>query len=257
MQSSVTLTANKGREFRRCVTPKDMTSATVPPPARPDRDDTASSSHGEPRSRFSPWLAAMTVVLVAFLGTLGLVAGSGRALGRLTEQEIKLPLLVVVSVVGLLGSISLVVIAFGIFRLVDRTQALGLPDGSVRAIIALLLIVLFVTMTVFLVARISGPTANANVVDVAKQVLTILGTLVTAVSSFYFGSRAASDGAKAVVSAAANSGATPGAPVGQPIGPQPPSPQPPQPVTPPPIPTPQVTPQQATPQPAGSEQVFS
>jgi len=141
----------------------------------------------------------MAVVLVAFLGTLGLLAGAGRILGDVHEQEVKLPLLIVVAVVGLLGSISLVVIAFAIFRLVDRTQALGLPDGSVRAIIALMLIVLFATMTVFLVAKINGAAAAANssVVDVAKQVLTILGTLVTAVSSFYFGSRSTADGMKA------------------------------------------------------------
>jgi hypothetical protein len=193
----------------------------------------------------------MTVVLVAFLGTLGLVAGSGRILGGLTEQEVKLPLLVEVSVVGLLGSISLVVIAFGIFRLVDRAQALGLPDGSVRAIIALMLVVLFVTMTVFLVIRISGPTANASVVDVAKQVLTILGTLVTAVSSFYFGSRSAADGAKAIAAATtgSSSGTTPGAPVGQPVTPQAPTPQ-----------APAVQPQQQPPQqiatPVPAQQVF-
>jgi len=133
-------------------------------------------------------------VVTSLAATIGFLAIAGWALGGMAD-EVKLPLLMVVAVVALLGSISLVVVAFGIFRLVDKTQALGLPDGSVRAIIALMLIVLFLAMTVFMIARVKGSAAADPVVDLAKQVLTILGTLVTAVSGFYFGSRSVSDAA--------------------------------------------------------------
>jgi hypothetical protein len=138
--------------------------------------------------KFSPWKAALTVVVVAFAATLVLVAGGGWLLDGLTP-ELKLPLLILLAVVALLGTISLVVIAFGIFRLTDDRQPLGLPEGSVRAIIALMLIVLFAAMTVFLIARLEMARATDPSVDATKQVLTILGTLVTAIASFYFGAQ--------------------------------------------------------------------
>lgn len=151
------------------------------------------TSHSDNDAPFSPWRAALYVTLAVFIATLLLVAGGGWVLAPL-PSEVKLPLLIVLAVVALLGSISLMVIAYGIFRLVNRDQPLGLPDGSVRAIIALMLIVLFAAMTVFLIVRLDMARADDPAVDVTKQVLTVLGTLVTAVASFYFGSKSVSEG---------------------------------------------------------------
>lgn len=71
----------------------------------------------------------------------------------------------------------------------DATTALGMPNGSVRAIIALLVIVFFA------LSAIIFSYSNVNA-ELSKQVLTTLATLAIAVSSFYFGSKATEQGSK-------------------------------------------------------------
>jgi hypothetical protein len=151
--------------------------------------------------------------------------------------EIRLPLLAIAGVTALLITLALVAGAFSLFNLSNQKEALGLPEGSVRAVIALSLIVLFAILSIYLysdmnreqikeigglseaqkaeilkavpggkiVATISnGQTGdaqqftvvyranNAASEDFAKQLLVMIGTLVTSVASFYFGTKAAS-----------------------------------------------------------------
>jgi hypothetical protein len=151
------------------------------------------------------------------------------------SKSLLLPVLAISSVCLLLAALSVVSVAFNAFGLSDPKQALGLPEGSVRAVIAISLVVLFTIMAVYLFHGVSkdsietmkdipiskkdeiiadlqktnkyiidvpdkdgttdriyvrrGPTPEA--VDIAKQLIILLGTLVTSVSSFYFGTRAA------------------------------------------------------------------
>lgn len=196
-------------------------------------------------------------------------------------NELSLPLLAISGVVALLGALAVVAISFALTNLSDRTQALGLPSGSVRAVIALSLIVLFAILSVYLFSRLYDggrlgtedcltaeelvgvqagsrplqvlitrqmPTAEVAVKcaasaraqaafaadtvapgvaraavqdgtkpgdarytiryrdtpnpageDFAKQLLVLVGTLVTSVASFYFGAKAVSE-ARDVVS---------------------------------------------------------
>jgi hypothetical protein len=72
------------------------------------------------------------------------------------QNEIRLPLLSISGVVALLGVSALVAITFSSVNLTDRTQALGLPVGSVRAVIALSLIVLFAILSVYLFSNLSN-----------------------------------------------------------------------------------------------------
>ena len=144
----------------------------------------------------------------------------------------------ITGVMALLVSLALVSLTFSLAGLSDRGEALGLPRGSVRAVISLSLIVLFaITSFAFqssfaggvqktealtegeaaalranlhgdeLVATLpSGDAQRPTVVvyrtgsrtaeDFARQVFTIVGTLMTAVASFYFGSRAAEGGSR-------------------------------------------------------------
>ncbi|MCB0182465.1 MAG: hypothetical protein KDI62_29845, partial [Anaerolineae bacterium] len=130
----------------------------------------------------------------------------------------------------------LVSLIFSVFGLSKPEFALGLPEGSVRAVIALSLIVIFVIFGVYLFSAIDGDTTLSRGLpleqtqhmlenmagrldavrcnesggettcdvllhvesspegkDLAKQIVTTMATLVTAVSSFYFGSRTSSD----------------------------------------------------------------
>jgi len=101
------------------------------------------------------------------------------------------PLMVLVGVIVLLIVVSLVTFTFSVLNLASAKDALGLPDGSVRAIIALMLLVLFSIISFFLYRSIATANPpNAQAVEIAKQLITLLGTLVTAVASFYFGSNA-------------------------------------------------------------------
>lgn len=196
-------------------------------------------------------------------------------------NELSLPLLAISGVVALLGALAVVAISFALTNLSDRTQALGLPSGSVRAVIALSLVVLFAILSVYLFSSLhnggrldteecltaeeviglqAGPrplqvllmrqmpsaetsqkcapltptqevsnigmvepgaawaaaqdgakahaarytiryrdTPNPAGEDFAKQLLVLIGTLVTSVASFYFGAKAVSE-ARDVVS---------------------------------------------------------
>lgn len=118
-------------------------------------------------------------------GTATAAAGGG-------SSSIGLPLIVIVGVIVLLIVISLVAFVFSVLGLASAKEALGLPDGSVRAIIALMLLVLFAILSLYLYNSVSTAAKDSPAIDVAKQLITLLGTLVTAVSSFYFGTNAVS-----------------------------------------------------------------
>jgi hypothetical protein len=119
-----------------------------------------------------------------------------------------------------------------IIDLSDRTQALGLPEGSVRAMIALALVALFAVLAAFafqggsderltsqtreqvatfrnqnpkLDTIIVLPEARADTFTIVvparprvldeftKTIMATVGTLMTAITAFYFGGRTASD----------------------------------------------------------------
>jgi hypothetical protein len=190
------------------------------------------------------------------------------------HPTVGLALLAIFGIMILFGAMALTASLYATLNLSNRSEALGLPAGSVRAAIALSLVVLFATLAVMLfqslarpdglVQRLDGlsdddktlllrqpgvrvvgvqraacgaadvsapgcfnlqlqPTPGSDAVDLAKQLLTLIGTLMTSVTSFYFASRAAEAGAKAhtsattaaVMGAAAAMATAPGASAGQ------------------------------------------
>jgi hypothetical protein len=184
------------------------------------------------------WLVGAVVVLV-LLGVLlwylcpPLAAGSGVGL------SFALPVLAIVGVVVLLIALGMMAVAFGFFGLTEAKNALALPEGSVRAVVALSLVVLFAILSIFLYGGLStgieiakglsedqmksivttvpnvsiqkvdntytvtrGATPNQAAQDFAKQLLVMIGTLVTAVASFYFGGQIANSAQSAGVKAA-------------------------------------------------------
>lgn len=177
-------------------------------------------------------------------------------------DSVRLPILSIGGVTVLLVVLTCVAMIFQYFDLTDRDQALALPGGSIRAVIALSLVVLFAALTVFLYQGIStgGPSnrienlseserdkfieSHQNVLDLqivqirasasssatapiagytityrnpnppeatdfAKQLLVILGTLMTSVTSFYLGARTASSAIGPVKAAAQDSAQKP------------------------------------------------
>ncbi len=195
-------------------------------------------------------LLAGLVAIVAVLA--GLAVYLNQVGAALTTS---LPVLVVASLILLLGTLSIVSMAFALYGIADRNQALGLPEGSIRAVIALSLIVLLSVLSVYFYGSMTDgrlesvrglsdgeaagfvtslPTGSllANVADgqqrhtiyfrdlpsvasndFAKQLVTLLGTLVTAIASFYFGSQSVSQAVSATktILGTATSGAPPNA----------------------------------------------
>jgi hypothetical protein len=127
--------------------------------------------------------------LVVFVLVWIMVKFTGGDAGSAT---VGLPLIVIVGVIVLLVVIALVSFVFSVLGLSSKTEALGLPDGSVRSIIALMLLVLFAIVALYLYNSVGAAAKDSPALDVAKQLITLLGTLVTAVASFYFGSNAVS-----------------------------------------------------------------
>ena len=143
-----------------------------------------------------------------------------------TNLAIQLPVLVITGVMALFATLALVGVTFSVAGLSDKTQALGLPEGSVRAAIAFSLVVIFSIVSIYFytsanalatalgqvaintangtasatpagAANVSAAVANANAAattanDFAKTILAVVGTLMTAVTSFYFATRGAS-----------------------------------------------------------------
>jgi amino acid transporter len=157
-----------------------------------------------------------------------------------TEKETNaLPLLAICGVVVLITMLTIVTMTFKSLGLENPGQAMGLPEGSIRAVLALSLVVLFAILAVFtyrgvylggpksIVQGLSHeeatkfisdhPTARQIQVtkeggtevydveyrvenstasdDFAKQLLVLLGTLMTAVTSFYLGANTATTAA--------------------------------------------------------------
>lgn len=118
-----------------------------------------------------------------------------------------------------LGIAGLLVVALG-FMLVLLTalsgvygagaessrDAFGLPDGSIRALIALAVLIAFLALSVFILADVlDGDQQDAA----AQQVLGTVGTLLAAVAAFYFGTNSVKSGASALAALAATT-TTPG-----------------------------------------------
>ena len=213
------------------------------------------------------WSAVVALVCSAILTVL-VLAALVRLLVYLNESgnngpESALSLVFVAAAVVLILVVCTLTIVLKRLRLTNRDEAMGLPRGSIRAVIALLLILLFFIAAIFLfnstsqlngdrtenrelndidaarfgaiptelIQSVSQETVDGEVLydvvlypnsngtptsdDLAKQLVTVLGTLVTAVAAFYFGANSVHD---AKVSEAQLSGGTgdqrvgPGAP---------------------------------------------
>jgi len=178
-------------------------------------------------------MAGFVLVSVIFAAFVGLV--------NAYEAKIALPMLSIAGIVLLLICLTAVTYVFSRIGLQSRTEALGLPAGSIQSVIALSLIVLFAILSVFLFTSLGGSSSVREIrnlsladrndqmtrlgssfagweqqtdpekytifvrdpgrevqTDVGKQLIVLIGTLMTSAVGFYFGSRATVSGAAAV-----------------------------------------------------------
>jgi hypothetical protein len=190
-----------------------------------------------------------------FAGLLLLLVGVGGFLiWKVFNVESEMPellmgIFVVTAIAALMTLLYILAAGFKFMGLTDRNQPLGLPDGSIRAMIALILIIAFIIFGFYLYRNVGGGVSfeleknisadslkhvNMNkykdmqtkivissdstftIMSVqkisdegsklAQQLLTTVGTLVVAISSFYFGSNTVSS---AIAKATTTDGSSP------------------------------------------------
>ena len=197
--------------------------------AGPQSNGAGAAVNGMDWGKVLPFLKPVGLwgLLVVALGLV--ILGAYSTIGGFRDQ-LGLPALALAGILLLLGALLIFSIAMNAVELSDKTQALGLPEGSVRAIIALSLVGFFAIMAASVlhgtdkrvvpnpvneteadeilrknpdamnVLRTPDPIPAGvtkfklsfevphKVDEYGKQILTLVGTLMTAVIAFYFGS---------------------------------------------------------------------
>jgi len=172
-----------------------------------------------------PGLGLLAAFILAIIGLIVYVI-----LVKTKAPEVILSPLLVLSVISLIVVLAFTAALFKYLGLDDKNQSLGLPEGSIRAVVALSLILIFMISSIFLYYQVATPitdtskNVSGNMIkvfpndsiksitrtgtdsydvevmfektkiseDIAKQIITTVGTLVVAVAGFYFGARAVS-----------------------------------------------------------------
>jgi hypothetical protein len=98
------------------------------------------------------WLIAITLILLALASAVVIPRVIFEALpsGPKESASVVLTILIIAGVLGFLGVLAVVSLAFAAVNQSDRNQALGLPQGTVRAVIALSLIFMFLIAGLYL-----------------------------------------------------------------------------------------------------------
>lgn len=216
----------------------------------PDPDEAHVTGPQQPRDLLSKVFGSSGLgvgFVLVFLPATVLMLGLGFGLFD-SMRLVGLPMLAIFGIIILFGTLALVAMLFQTLGLTNRDEPLALPPGSMRAAIALSLIVLFAIISIMLFQSMLGssyvlqglskerrdemvitapdrvvesmPAACAASVpkgstcgeadvrfdlrmqgaipptgasDLAKQLLVLVGTLMTAVTSFYFAGRGQTD----------------------------------------------------------------
>ncbi|MFK0691130.1 hypothetical protein ACFX5Q_23450 [Mesorhizobium sp. IMUNJ 23033] len=103
-------------------------------------------------SRFSKIIGFGMFVIFFALMILIYIVGEWKV-----TDSIALPALAITGLMVLLASLALVAVTFSYMGIGDKTQALALPEGSVRAVIALCLLVLFAILSIYLYGKLATP----------------------------------------------------------------------------------------------------
>jgi hypothetical protein len=155
---------------------------------------------------FSLTMLSLIAVFVTYV-LIWIVDENGK---KAVDPNLGFPLILIFGVIDFLVFLTLTSHILNYLGLSCKEEALGLPAGSVRALIALSLIVIFAIMAIFMQMQLSAAPlkdingnylmdANGQVIynqpsqdkkDFALQTLTTISTLVVAVAGFYFGTRA-------------------------------------------------------------------
>lgn len=144
------------------------------------------------------WTGFWIALLALLISVAVLVGGAVLLQVADVEPQVAMTIVFLLGLIVLVAVIGMLVIGFRSAGLTSSKQALALPEGSIRALLALILVLSFVFTSIYLVERVflnedgPGPQAAQNV---ALALISTFGTLVTAAAAFYFGANAVKSGA--------------------------------------------------------------
>lgn len=104
----------------------------------------------------SPSLGGGSLVLLAMLLGMGLFGLGIFSNTQNISDTVSLPILIIGGVLLLIGVLAIVSLSFALFGLANKKYALGLPKGSMNAVIALSLIVIFAIFSIYLFVVLNG-----------------------------------------------------------------------------------------------------
>jgi hypothetical protein len=150
--------------------------------------------------RWNMW--GTTAVLVAFVVGSGVVVAAAWLTQGLDGTAIRAAVITLVGVMALITAVAGLAIVFDELGLTTGRQALGLPQGSVRALLAFTLVIAFVGISIYLgVTVFSKKSPSDAQLSAATALESVIATLVTAIAAFYFGTNAVKTGASVVAGA--------------------------------------------------------
>lgn len=115
------------------------------------------------------WWGAASAALATGAMALAIPYVASQAFGNeFNNPSISLPILALFSLAVLTAGTAGLVLLFGALRLTDGRQALALPQGSVRALIAFSLIVIFIITSVFLFTHL-GSVRKTDPIELSKE----------------------------------------------------------------------------------------
>jgi hypothetical protein len=131
------------------------------------------------------WFIFASMIIIIFIAI-----GLGILISYLytTGFELILGLMIILGVSVLTVLLFIMASAFYALGLANPQEALGLPPGSVRAMIALLLIIIWAIVSIFIFRSIAtGQVASQDAIKLGQQIFTTMSTLAVAGAAFYFG----------------------------------------------------------------------
>jgi hypothetical protein len=123
--------------------------------------------------------------------------------GQPLTPEVQLAIVIVLGVSIVMTLLFIMTAGYQRMDLAKDDQALGLPAGTVRALIAFFLILMFAIVGIYLFNAVASKgDISQQAAGLAQQLMTTIATLVVAVSGFYFGTASTARGAQIASQAA-------------------------------------------------------
>lgn len=166
---------------------------------------------GDAKKNLIGWTGFAAILLITVITFIGFITFFETKDGK-WSPEVVLSSLLILGVIVLIVALTFMAVIFKTLDLTDPTQTLGLPDGSVRAVIALSLIIIFMISSVFLYWQIQSHEMDREyyqfitkeqLADIPKEeivsITQINETCFNATRQVNTGSKTANDIAKQVI----------------------------------------------------------